>query len=98
MTDTILVTGGAGFIGSSIIKEALGRGYKVVNLDALTYAGGEDNLYDVANHDSYTFIKGSIIDNMLVASILKNQMPDMIINVAAETQVDRSIDDAAAFI
>jgi len=98
MTDTILVTGGAGFIGSSIIKEALGRGYKVVNLDALTYAGGEDNLSDVANHDSYTFIKGSIIDNMLVASILKNQMPDMIINVAAETHVDRSIDDAAAFI
>ena len=80
MTDTILVTGGAGFIGSSIIKEVLGRGYKVVNLDALTYAGGEDNLSDVANHDSYTFIKGSIINNMLVASILKNQMPDMIMD------------------
>ncbi len=98
MTDTILVTGGAGFIGSSIIREALGRGYKVINLDALTYAGGEDNLSDVADHDGYTFIKGSIVDAALVAGILKDHAPGTVINVAAETHVDRSIDDAAAFI
>ena len=98
MTDTILVTGGAGFIGSSIIKEALGRGYKVVNLDALTYAGGEDNLSDVADHNGYNFIKGSIVDASLVTGILKDHAPKIIINVAAETHVDRSIDDAAAFI
>jgi dTDP-glucose 4,6-dehydratase len=98
MTDTILVTGGAGFIGSSIIREALGRGHKVVNLDALTYAGGEDNLSDVADHDGYIFIRGSILDNALVAKIFKDHMPGALINAAAETHVDRSIDDAAAFI
>jgi len=98
MTDIILVTGGAGFIGSTIIREALERGHKVVNLDALTYAGGEDNLSDVTDHDGYTFIKGSIVDKALVANILKDHTPSTIINVAAETHVDRSIDDAAAFI
>lgn len=98
MTDTIFVTGGAGFIGSSIIREALERGYNVVNLDALTYAGGEDNLSDVADHESYTFIKGSIVDSSLVADILTKHAPNTLINVAAETHVDRSIDDAAAFI
>jgi len=98
MTNTIFVTGGAGFIGSSIIREALGRGHKVVNLDALTYAGGEDNLSDIADHDDYIFIQGTIVDNALVAGIFKDHTPDTIINVAAETHVDRSIDDAAAFI
>lgn len=98
MTNTIFITGGAGFIGSSIIREALGRGHKVVNLDALTYAGGEDNLSDIADHDDYIFIQGTIVDNALVAGIFKDHTPDTIINVAAETHVDRSIDDAAAFI
>lgn len=98
MTNKILVTGGAGFIGSSIIREALERGHKVVNLDALTYAGGEDNLAEVADHEDYIFVKGSIVDATLVAGILKTHSPSTIINVAAETHVDRSIDDAAAFI
>ncbi|MCH7935528.1 MAG: dTDP-glucose 4,6-dehydratase [Proteobacteria bacterium] len=98
MTRTILVTGGAGFIGCSLVRHLVGCGDRVVNLDALTYAGNRDNLVDVAYHPDHVFVHGSINDAKLVARLLEEHRPSAIINVAAETHVDRSIDGPAAFV
>ena len=94
----ILVTGGCGFIGSNFIKRMLKKypAYKIVNLDKLTYCGNPDNLRDIETDKRYTFIKGDICDKKAVESAIKSC--DAVINFAAESHVDRSIEDASAFI
>jgi dTDP-glucose 4,6-dehydratase len=95
---TILVTGGCGFIGSHFVEALLSEGFRVINLDALTYAGDEINLQSVSGHPSYTFAKGDIGDRALVDGLLSRYHPSMVFNLAAESHVDRSIDDAAPFL
>jgi len=94
----LLVTGGAGFIGSNFVLEAVGRGHKVVNLDALTYAGNIDNLVSLTGNPDHVFVHGSILDGTLVASLLTAYQPDAIVHFAAESHVDRSILGPAAFV
>ena len=97
--NTWLVTGGAGFIGGNFVLESLARGgTRIVNLDALTYAGNRDTLAAVAQHPDHLFVHGDIGDRALVASLLAKHRPTAIVNFAAESHVDRSIDGPAAFI
>lgn len=95
----ILVTGGAGFIGSNFIKYMLNKyeNYRIINLDALTYAGNLENLKEIEKNPKYTFIKGSITDRILVDSIVTDGVTH-IINFAAESHVDRSIENPGIFI
>ena len=96
----ILVTGGSGFIGSAYIKLIL-RCYdhlKIINLDKLTYAGNNENLGRYNNHHNYTFIKGDICDKSLVESICNDYSIDVIVNFAAESHVDNSIENSDEFI
>ncbi len=95
---TVLVTGGAGFIGSNFILAALERGFEVVNLDKLTYAGNPNNLKSVADHPAYHFVRGDIGDAGLVSRILSEHRIERIAHFAAESHVDRSIDGPAPFI
>ena len=96
---TILVTGGAGFIGGNFILHVLALGgYRVVNLDALTYAGNPDTLAEVAGHSDYAFVHADIGDRERVQALLSVQQPTAIINFAAESHVDRSIDGPAEFV
>jgi dTDP-glucose 4,6-dehydratase len=94
----LLVTGGAGFIGSNFVLEAVRRGHKVINLDALTYAGNIDNLASLEGNSAHTFVHGSILDGSLVSSLLAEHQPDAMVHFAAESHVDRSILGPAAFI
>ncbi|HWG18688.1 MAG TPA: dTDP-glucose 4,6-dehydratase [Acidobacteriaceae bacterium] len=94
----LLVTGGAGFIGSNFVLEAVRRGHRVVNLDALTYAGNPDNLASLEGNAAHSFVHGSILDAKLVAKLLAEHRPDAIVHFAAESHVDRSILGPAAFI
>lgn len=94
----ILVTGGAGFIGSNFVLEAVRLNHEVINLDALTYAGNMDNLASLDGNPAYTFVRGSILDGPLVARLLDAHQPDAIIHFAAESHVDRSILGPAAFV
>ena len=94
----LLVTGGAGFIGSNFVLEAIHRGHKVVNLDALTYAGNIDNLASIAGDPAHTFVHGSILDGPLVTRLLDEHQPDAVVHFAAESHVDRSILGPAAFV
>lgn len=95
----ILITGGAGFIGSNFIRYMLKNheGYRVLNLDLLTYAGNLDNLSDIKNNPRYTFVHGDIADSDCVGEII-SQGFDAIVNFAAESHVDRSIEDSGVFI
>jgi len=93
-----LVTGGAGFIGGNFVLDAVWSGVRVVNLDALTYAGNLDTLASLERHPGHVFVKGDIGDGALVASLLREHRPDAVINLAAESHVDRSIDGPAAFV
>ena len=95
---TWLVTGGAGFIGGNFVLEAVARGVKVVNLDALTYAGNRDTLASLDGDPNHVFVHGDIGDRDLVAKLLAEHRPDAVLNFAAESHVDRSIDGPAAFI
>ncbi len=96
---TLLVTGGAGFIGGNFVLDTLAAGgCRVVNLDALTYAGNLDTLAAVAGHADYRFVHGDIGDADLVRRLLAEHRPDAIVNFAAESHVDRSIDGPAAFV
>ncbi|MBW8849940.1 MAG: dTDP-glucose 4,6-dehydratase [Xanthomonadales bacterium] len=95
---TWFVTGGAGFIGGNFVLEAVAKGVRVVNLDALTYAGNLDTLATLADRPDHVFVQGDIGDRELVASLLATHRPDAIVNFAAESHVDRSIDGPAAFV
>lgn len=96
----LLVTGGAGFIGSNFICYMLENhpDYTIVNLDKLTYAGNLENLEDVENYPQYHFVKGDIADRPIVESVARQYHIDTIVNFAAESHVDRSILGPAVFI
>ena len=95
---TWLVTGGAGFIGGNFVLGAVGDGIKVVNLDVLTYAGNRDTLATLDGNANHVFVHGDIGDRALVAQLLAEHRPEAVVNFAAESHVDRSIDGPAAFI
>ncbi|MGI9212816.1 MAG: dTDP-glucose 4,6-dehydratase, partial [Methylococcaceae bacterium] len=97
--NTVLVTGGAGFIGGNFVLAAMRKpGFKIINLDALTYAGNLDTLESLRDHPDHQFVLGSIGDRELVDYLLKRYQPTAIINFAAESHVDRSINAPDAFI
>lgn len=99
MGKTILVTGGAGFIGSALIRFLLSHTeHSVVNLDKLTYAGNQLSLTTIEHLPNYTFIQGDICDRHLIENTLAEFEPDLIMHLAAESHVDRSIDGPAAFM
>jgi len=97
---TMLVTGGAGFIGSNFIRHMLAEhpDTRIVNLDALTYAGNPESLRDVADNPNYTFVKGDICDPGAVAAVFRNHPIDTVVHFAAESHVDRSIADGSTFV
>ena len=95
---TLLVTGGAGFIGANFVLQAVADGVRVVNLDKLTYAGNLDTLSALAGNAQHVFVHGDIGDRALVTHLLAEHCPDAIINFAAESHVDRSIDGPDEFI
>lgn len=94
----LLVTGGAGFIGSAVVRRAVADGHQVVNLDALTYAGRPENTAEIADHPNYTFEHANICDRPALERILAQHQPDAIMHLAAESHVDRSIDGPSTFI
>lgn len=94
----ILVTGGAGFIGSAVVRLAVARGHQVVNMDALTYAACLGNVASVAQSPLYAFERADIRDRAALDRILDRHQPDAVMHLAAETHVDRSIDGPGAFI
>ena len=99
MTTTWLVTGGAGFIGGNFVLEAMrAPGTRIVNLDKLTYAGNPDTLAALRGNPDHVFVRGDIGDRTLLAKLLAEHAVDAVINFAAESHVDRSIDGPAAFI
>lgn len=95
----ILVTGGAGFIGSHLVRLLVKKysQYHILNMDLLTYAGNLENLKDIENKDNYTFLKCDICDSKLVSQIFNNYNIDSVIHLAAESHVDRSIEDPFLF-
>jgi dTDP-glucose 4,6-dehydratase len=96
---TLLVTGGAGFIGANFVLDTLaGRGARIVNLDKLTYAGNLDTLAPVRDAADHVFVHGDIGDRALVERLLREHRPTAIVNFAAESHVDRSIDGPAEFV
>ena len=98
----VLITGGCGFIGSNFVRQRLaGKDpslRKLVNLDKLTYAGNPANLADCAHDPRYVFAQGDIGDPALVARLLAEHAIDAVVNFAAETHVDRSIDSPEPFV
>ncbi|QTD47997.1 dTDP-glucose 4,6-dehydratase [Sulfidibacter corallicola] len=97
-SSTILVTGGAGFIGANFVLEAVRRGHRIVNLDKLTYAGNPNNLKSLEGNDQHLLVQGDIGDAELVTRLLAEHRVGAVVNFAAESHVDRSIDGPAAFI
>lgn len=95
---TFLVTGGAGFIGSAVVRLAVARGMRVVNLDALTYAACLDNVASVADDPLYTFVQADLRDRAAVDKVFAEHEPTQVLHLAAESHVDRSIDEPAAFM
>ena len=96
---TVLVTGGCGFIGSHFVHLLLAKtDWRVVNLDALTYAGNLENLSDVEAGKRYRFVKGDITDAPVVEQVFQEEKPQAVVNFAAETHVDRSILDSSPFL
>ncbi|MBN2520306.1 MAG: dTDP-glucose 4,6-dehydratase [Bacteroidales bacterium] len=100
MAKSIIITGGAGFIGSHVVRLFVNKypENKIINFDKLTYAGNLENLIDIEKRDNYIFIKGDICDTDLVIKIFKEYNVDGIIHLAAESHVDRSIVDPMSFI
>src|SRR3989338_903117 len=97
---TILVTGGCGFIGSNFVRYMLNKYNDIllINLDALTYAGNLDNLKDIEHDSRYVFIHGDIIDFELVSNIFKEYKPEIVVNFAAESHNDRAVIDPTIFL
>jgi dTDP-glucose 4,6-dehydratase len=95
---TLLVTGGAGFIGSAVCRLLVAQGTRVINFDKLTYAGNLASLEPVAGSPNYRFVRGDICDGALVLELLRDERVDGVMHLAAETHVDRSIDSPAAFV
>lgn len=100
MKKTILITGGAGFIGSHVVRLFVTKypDYQILNLDVLTYAGNLENLKDVADAPNYKFIKGDITDEKFISELFATYQIDGVVHLAAESHVDRSITDPFAFI
>ncbi|MCG5501930.1 dTDP-glucose 4,6-dehydratase [Ectothiorhodospira lacustris] len=99
MRKTLLVTGGAGFIGSAVVRELItSTDHRVVVVDKLTYAGNLESLAPVADSDRYHFIHADICDARAMAAAFRDHAPDIVMHLAAESHVDRSIDGPAAFI
>ena len=96
---SVLITGGAGFIGSCLVRYIVGQQlFRVINLDKLTYAGNLDSLSQVQSAPHYTFVQGDIGDRGLVGRLFEEHQPTAVINLAAESHVDRSIDSPSAFV
>ena len=98
MRRTILVTGGAGFIGSNFVLQRVAAGDRIINLDKLTYAGNLGNLTSLKGNSAHTFVQGGIEDEALIKELLLAHRPDAIVNFAAESHVDRSIVSPEEFI
>lgn len=94
----ILVTGGCGFIGSAVVRQAVAAGHQVINLDALTYAANPANVAEVAAHPNYTFVQADICEADALDAIFAAHQPEAVMHLAAESHVDRSIDGPGAFI
>ncbi|PUV22839.1 dTDP-glucose 4,6-dehydratase [Sphingobacterium athyrii] len=100
MNKKILITGGAGFIGSHVVREFVVKypNYQIINLDALTYAGNLENLKDIEDRPNYAFVKADITDQAAMNAVFEQYQPDGVIHLAAESHVDRSIADPTAFV
>lgn len=95
---TLLVTGGAGFIGSAVVRLAVSRGQRVVNLDALTYAACLENVASVVDDPLYSFVKADLRDRGVLDDVFSKYAPTRVLHLAAESHVDRSIDGPAEFM
>jgi dTDP-glucose 4,6-dehydratase len=95
---TVMVTGGAGFIGSELVRQLVGAGERVVNVDKLTYAGSLENLRMIAGHPGHVFVQADICDGLAMNALFQAERPRAVYHLAAESHVDRSIDKPMAFI